>query len=70
MLVSKYTFPGPKITQKAINNTLNYFFYLNSGHFSCFNISVSNKRNKEILVFKYTFAGPRIRENNLKYVSK
>ena len=35
-----------------------------------FNISVSNYRSKNILVFKYTFSGPRIRENNLKYVSK
>ena len=23
--VSKYTFSGPKVTQKAIKNTLNYF---------------------------------------------
>ena len=49
ILVSKYTFSGPTITQKAIKNTLNFFFYLNGGHFSkllpeyaCFNISVSN----------------------------
>ena len=31
--MSKYTFSGPKITQKAIKNTL-IFFYLNGCHFS------------------------------------
>ena len=50
ILVSKYTFSGPRITQNAIKNTLIYYFHLNGGHFSkwppeytCFNIPATNQ---------------------------
>ena len=73
VLVSKYTFSWPSITNKNNNKYANLTFDSNGGHFSkwppgytCFNISVSNSRRKKILVSKHTISGPRITKKTIK----